>query len=852
MVPDTLIGELRGIVGPEHVARGRIASELYSYDASLAAGAPGAVVFPADTAQTARVVRAAARAGVAIVPRGFGTNLSGGTVLPSGGLVICLTRLKRILGINTRNRTASVQPGVTNLELQAALSPLNFFYAPDPASQRVATLGGNVGENSGGPRCLRYGVTTNHVLGLEAVLTTGEVLRLGGPDYDPHGYDVRGLLIGSEGTLATVTEIVVRILPKPERVITQLAVYDATEDAAQSVSDIIAAGMLPATLEMIDAPIIRAVEDSYACGYPRDAAAVLIIEVEGPAVGLQEQAERIRAICRADGCREVRVASSEQERNRLWEGRRGAFGAVARLAPNYLVNDCTVPRTRLPLALARVADIVKRHGFEHGNVFHAGDGNLHPLILFDSRDPDQLRRVHAAGWEIMRACVELGGTISGEHGVGIEKREAMRLVFTDEDIEAQRSLQPAFDPHGILNPGKMFPDTSRPFADAGARGTAEDVLSPIEQRLAERVRTEPGPFQPVGGGSLPDYGNALSRPAAALGTRELDRVVELDPANQCITAGAGMVLGEIQTLLEPHRQWLPIRPAYALLRRTIGGIAATAACGTERITYGAPRRLLLGLRFIDGRGRILNAGGRVMKNVAGYDMTRLVSGSAGTLGLITRVTMKTAMRPERCARISGLGAPAACDRLAADVLSSNLGATSAVAALEGDRWRLRFGFEGFAATVASQLDRAESLLRDAGFDPLEVVDYQLTRGPNAGSYERIAACPFVLRAAVPADAATAAAAVLTREARVAALLVDFGCGRLLAGAPELDGRDWEAINRRVTELNGHVLLEQAPSGFKADHDVYGPPRPEWPLMQRIKDALDPRHLFAPGRMPGRY
>ena len=361
MVSRELIGELRRIVGDRHVSESRIASELYSYDGSLAKGAPGAVVFPADARETAKVVKAAARAGIPFVPRGFGTNLSGGTVLPHGGLTICLSRLNRILGINPQNRTAVVQPGVTNLELQNALAPLGFFYAPDPASQRVATLAGNVGENSGGPRCLKYGVTTNHVLGLEMVLSDGAVVRLGGAAHDPPGYDLRALIIGSEGTLAVVTEITVRIMPRPEKVLTQLVVYDAVEDAARSVAGIIAAGIVPATLEMMDAPIIRAVEDSIACGYPRDAAAVLIIEVEGPAAGLTRQADRIREICTANGCREVRDAADAQARNRLWEGRRGAFGAVARLAPNYLVNDCTVPRTRLPEALAHVASHRRRN-----------------------------------------------------------------------------------------------------------------------------------------------------------------------------------------------------------------------------------------------------------------------------------------------------------------------------------------------------------------------------------------------------------------------------------------------------------------------------------------------------------
>ena len=858
MISKELIQELRRIVGDRHVSESRTAAELYSYDASLAKGAPGAVVFPADSAETAQVVKAAARAKVPFVPRGFGTNLSGGTVLPYGGLTVCLSRLNRILGIFPASRIAVVQPGVTNLELQNALSPLGFFYAPDPASQKVATLGGNVGENSGGPRCLKYGVTTNHVLGLEVILSSGERLRLGGAEVDPLGYDLRAVLIGSEGTLAVVTEVTVRIMPKPEKVVTQLVVYNAVDDAARSVADIIAAGIVPATLEMMDSQIIRAVEDSYVCGYPRDAAAVLIIEVEGPAEGLEKQAGRIREICTANGCREVRDAASAEERGRLWEGRRGAFGAVARLAPNYLVNDCTVPRTLLPKALAQVAEIVKRHGFEHGNVFHAGDGNLHPLILFDSRDPDQLKRVHEAGWEIMQACVALGGTISGEHGIGLEKMEAMRMVFSDTDIEAQRSLQEAFDPDRVLNPGKMFPDTSLPFAfkDQAAWVRTDDALSAVEKRMAEDVKqafVENRALTPLGGGSLADAGNLPARPATSLRTNALDRIIELDAPNQYFTSGAGITLAAVQEALAPHNQWLPLRPALGLLRRTIGGIAATGAFGPERLAYGAPRELLLGLRFIDGRGRLINAGGKVVKNVAGYDMTRLVAGSAGTLGLITRVTMKTATRPERCALVSACGVPEACGSLAAQLLGSSIGAVFAAAAPDdgGEIWRMYVGFEGFGETVAAQLDRAEALFEKTDFRSVRVEDYDVLTGPFSGLYDRIAGFPFVLRTAAPPDRAGRAAAVLRQQAAVETLLVDFGCGRVLAGSRDLNDASWHEIVQRLRELAGHAVLEKSPDEFKARNDVFGPLRPEWDLMHRVKDILDPKHIFSPGKMPGR-
>lgn len=858
VIPRSLIKNLRLIVGERYVAESRTAAELYSYDGSLAKGAPGAVVFPGDTAETAAVIREATRAGVPFVPRGFGTNLSGGTVLPYSGITVCLTRLNRILGIYPDRRTAVVQPGVTNLELQNALAPLGFFYAPDPASQRVATLGGNIGENSGGPRCLRYGVTTNHVLGIQAILADGQILYLGSSAYDHPGYDLRGLVIGSEGTLAVVTEVTVRILPMPEKVITQLAVYNDIADAARSVAGIIAAGIVPATLEMMDARIIQAVEDSYTCGYPRDAAAVLIIEVEGPAVGLEEQARSIRAICMANNCREIRDAATAAERNRLWEGRRGAFGAVARLAPNYLVNDCTVPRTLLPDALAEVARIVKSHGFIHGNVFHAGDGNLHPLLLFDSRDADQLKRVHEAGWEIMKACVALGGTISGEHGIGREKMEAMRLVFSDDDIDAQRSLKDAFDPSNVVNPGKIFPDTSKPFAfkDQAAWSGPDDMLTPAERIMAEQVNQALSTGQalvPGGSGSLIGFGNLSAGSEQLLNTDTLSAVIDLDPSNQYITVGAGMPLGDIQKTLFPHNQWIPLRPSFDLLRRTIGGITATAACGPERFFYGAPRELLLGLRFIDGRGRLINAGGKVVKNVAGFDVTRLLAGSAGTLGLITRVTLRTATCPQYCAAVSVTGAPDACTTIAASVLRSRLGAVFAAAVPEtvDTRWRLHLGFEGFEKTVNSQLSQARALFSGSGLESGISENYDVWCGPFAETFKAIAGHPYIIRVGTPPDHVVKAAQIITEQWPQIPVLVDFGCGRIVAGIDQMAGDFWKELVRRIHELEGYVVLEKAPDEFKRFNDVFGVPLPEWNLMHRVKAAIDPKNLFAPGRMPGR-
>ena len=866
MLSNELIANLRRIVGNTHVSVSRAETELYSYDASLAKGQPGVVVFPADAGEASRVVKTARRAGIPFVPRGFGTNLSGGTVLVAGGVVICLSRLNRIIDISPKRRCAVVQPGVTNLELQNVLAPLGFFYAPDPASQKVATLGGNVGENSGGPRCLKYGVTTNHILGLEVILATGEIIRLGGYAYDPPGYDLRGALVGSEGTMGIVTEVIVHILPLPESIITLLVIYDDIADAARSVSDIISAGIVPTTLEMMDAPIINAVEDSYACGYPRDAAAVLIIEAEGFPAGLKDQVAQISELCRKNHCRDIHEAKDDTERNRLWEGRRGAFGAVARLAPNYLVNDCTVPRTKLPEALARVAQIVKKYKFEHGNVFHAGDGNLHPLIFFDSRDADQLKRVKKAGWEIMEACVELGGTISGEHGVGLEKIDAMRMIFSEPDFTAQRGLQQAFDPEKLLNPGKVIPVSDRKengaearyqhkFFSAPTRNTAEaEIIEKIKQAASNGKA-----LLPSGHGTSGDFGNLCNADGESLSSAALNAIIEFDPNNQFITTGAGVSLDTLQQRLTGKNQWLPIRPPFSIHGHSIGGVMALASCGPERMHYGAPRDVVLGLRFINGSGQKISTGGKVVKNVAGYDLTRIMIGSAGTLGLITEVTCRIATIPQRCTAISAKGSLSACTALASEVITSRLTPVFVVlipqndgnAEIERLSWDLVIGYEGLDKTVEEQLKRTEILLEKQGLALRDPADYAVQDGIFKNVYKQLAQSAFILRGDVPLDQVAGFAKSLNDRLPEAKLFLDGGCGRILAGFEDLQDGIWDQICDLGNQLDGHVVMEKAPVEFKKRHDVFGSERAEWKVMHRIKAALDPHHIFAPGRLPGK-
>jgi glycolate oxidase subunit GlcD len=468
-----LVGELEAIVGPEACLSRPEDLFVYECDGlTLHAHTPSAVVLPRTREQVQAVVAACRRAGVPFVPRGAGTGLSGGATADAGGVVIECSRMNRILELCAEDRFAVVEPGVVNAELSQAAEPLGLFYAPDPSSQLVCTIGGNIAENSGGPHTLKYGTTTNHVLALELVLPDASCLTLGSPAGFDAGYDLVGACVGSEGTLGIVTKAWVRLTPLPERVETLLAIFPDVVSACRTVGGIIESGLLPAALEIVDRRTIEAVEASvYAAGLPTDAGAVLIVELDGPEPGLPAQVARVEAVALRHGAARLEVARDAAERQRFWRARKGAFGAMGRLAPDLYVHDAVVPRARLPEVLERVCAIGDAFGLKLANVFHAGDGNLHPNICFDRRDEGELRRVVAAGEAILRACVEAGGVITGEHGIGTEKRDFIGLVFGEADLDAMRRLRAAFDPDGVCNPGKIFP-TPRFCAEANpkARG----------------------------------------------------------------------------------------------------------------------------------------------------------------------------------------------------------------------------------------------------------------------------------------------------------------------------------------------------------------------------------------------
>jgi glycolate oxidase len=430
---------------------------LYEYDGSVDKARPEIVVFPRSTEDVVGIVRIARDHHVPVVGRGAGTGLSGGAIALAGGIMIGFARMNRILEIDLENERAVVQPGVVNLDITAAVQGQKYFYAPDPSSQRACTIGGNVAENAGGPHTLAYGVTTNHVLGLEFVLPDGSVHTSGGKELDSPGYDLVGLLTGSEGTMALVTKVVVRLMRQPELVKTILAIYDSADDCGQTVAEITARAITPVAIEMLDGVMLGMVEEATHAGFPMDAAAVLLIELEGMREAVEEQVEQIRDVCTHCRAREFRVAKSAEERDLLWKGRKNAFGAVGRVSPFYYVQDGVVPRTQIAPTLRAIGQVSKKYGLTISNIFHAGDGNMHPIILFDARKPGDLEKARNAGEEILRFCIAAGGSITGEHGVGMEKNELMGDLFSSETLDMMRAFKLLFDPGNRLNPGKVLP-----------------------------------------------------------------------------------------------------------------------------------------------------------------------------------------------------------------------------------------------------------------------------------------------------------------------------------------------------------------------------------------------------------
>jgi glycolate oxidase subunit GlcD len=744
---ETLIDNLIAIVGRENVLSKPDELLVYECDGlPQHKHRPRAVVFPSSTEETSAIMRELARANVPFTPRGAGTGLSGGALALNSGVVIEMARMRKILCIDTENRIAVVQPGVVNLHVSRAVAPFGLYYVPDPSSQPSCTIGGNIAESAGGIHCLKYGTTTDHVLGCRVVLAGGDVVDLG---IDMPGYDLLGTFIGSEGTFGIATEATLKLAQAPPAVRTLLAEFVEVNDASHAVSAIIAAGVMPAALEMMDREIIRAVEASvFAAGLPPDAGAALLIELDGIEAGLDDEAEKVTSICMEYGARSCRYARDEAERKKLWAARKGAFGAIGRISPDSMIQDAVVPRSRLPQVLGAAYDIAARYELRIANVFHAGDGNLHPLICFDSRFVDQVQRVKDAGRELMEVCVAAGGTITGEHGVGLDKRELLPLVFSDADMDAMLKVRAAFDPLGLCNPGKIVPmlrgcgEASKEFPRKGTEESQEEFSPPLRLSNSSVPSREISLSQIVGDEYISsNNGTVTVSPASAeeiseilklasserwtvapvggmrwinstanllVSTLRLNQIIEHEPADLIAIAQAGVTLTDFNAKLAENRQWLPLDPPDDG-RATLGGVVATGIGGPQQFGYGRPRGSVIGMKVVLADGSIIKAGGRVVKNVAGYDLCKLFTGSYGSLGIITELNFKLRPRPAREATVIASGPIEVLRKGARAILEARLFPVASEI-VDGV---LYVRFAGNEKGVAFQVEQALNLLKNA-------------------------------------------------------------------------------------------------------------------------------------------
>lgn len=939
---DALIDELGEVIGAENVLSQPDELLVYECDGlPQHKQPPRAVVFPTSTEETSEVLKVLAREGVSFAPRGAGTGLSGGALALNRGVVIEMARMREIIRVDRENRIAVVQTGLVNAQLSRAVAPFGLYYVPDPSSQPSCTIGGNIAENAGGIHCLKYGTTTDHVLAARVVLSDGSIVDLGGAT---PGYDLLGVFVGSEGTFGIATEATVKLSPIPPAIRTLLADFLDVDDASRAVSAIIAAGILPAALEMMDNAIIRAVEASvFTAGLPIDAQAVLLVELDGIEAGIDADAAKAEAILHEHGARSVRAATDEIERKKLWAARKGAFGAVGRLSPDIMIQDAVVPRSRLPEVLAETYRISAQYKLQLANVFHAGDGNLHPLICFDLRRGDDLERVRQAGREIMETCVRAGGSITGEHGVGLDKSGYLPLIFSEDDMDAMLSVRAAFDPSGLCNPGKIIP---MPRGCGEGRAVATQSVSESQQvgiatgssrnepppppllatkvtttRLAERIKDARvanelkrivGPLNferlfdvevaanlepkgqhplliapaaasevseimkiacheglsviPSGNLSWLDVGNRLERAELILSTRRMTRVIRHEPADLVATAEAGLTLHEFQKQVAEKGQWLPIDTADNGTA-TLGGIVAAGLSGPQSSHYGPLRSFVIGMRVALHDGRLIKAGGNVVKNVAGYDLCKLFTGSYGTLGLITELTFKLRPLPAESRTIVAAGAARSLMDagrqianqffpVAIELISRGLAKRIETGAQAVDA-ALLIRFAGSSQGVVKQTAQALKLLRDNGL-VCETHDDDAKLWSTIGSASYHPSFDISWRASVrPTEVPLLVGEVVALEQDEASHVqlqwhagLSDGRLRAMARAPVYHRetvRALEQLRQRAESFGGSLIVERAPIEIKDELDCWGSFGSVKELMQRVKVQLDPGNLMSPGR-----
>ncbi len=824
----------------------------YEGDAGLDRGEPDGLVLPASAAEVISLVHWARRHKVPLIARGAGTGLSGGAVAERGGLIVEFARMNRVLDVQVQERSAHVEPGAVNLELDSLLAPLGLYYPPDPSSQRASTIGGNIAENAGGPHCFKYGVTTNYVMGLELVLADGRTVRVGGPAYDYPEYDFTGLVTGSEGTLALITAAHLRLIRRPPAVKTMMVAFDTLEDAGAAVSAIIAAGLVPATLEMMDRKMIRIVEEFAHAGLPTDAGAVLIVEVDGYPGSLDAQIEEIVEIMRAHRGRDVRVAQTEAERAQIWHARKSAAGAISRLAPTYYLVDVTVPRSHLAAMLAEVDEICERHGLQVAHVFHAGDGNLHPLLLIpDPTDQAYIQKVLEAGREIIERALARRGSITGEHGVGIEKRHYMPLMHTEDELRAMWDVKDIFDPQGLFNPGKVLPEPPPPLPGWPVSTVPSDpVLAPS---TAEEVA---GALAALGsaGRTARVTGERPERlePAEAfvwLSTAAFNGIVEMARDDLYVTVGAGTPLLTLQQHLAEKGMQVALASPWP--DATVGGLVAANLNAPLRLRYGAIRDNLLCATVALADGRVIRAGRPVVKNVAGYDLPKVFVGSCGTLGVLTEVTLKLIPRPRACrsllvpAEQASQGLAWGTRLVTTALVASTIALWSGGTTFESP-FTLVYTAEGMVQDVEAEIEEVKRRLRQMGAPaPLEV-----DGSPGMERWVRLlervppADKALVVRVGLPPRHVEAFWQTHGRWLEQGALMVDLPHGLVYVQAEHADeeaARAWlNALTTRVRALDGYTWVVDAPSawGLAGQRRGYTPAALD--LMRALKGRWDPK------------
>jgi FAD/FMN-containing dehydrogenases len=908
MLEESVLHSLKALLPQGRVFTDRAALIAYEVDAGLDKGIPDAVVFPRTLEEVMRIARWANELAIPLVARGAGTGLSGGAVADRGGIIVEFVHMQAICDFQPQGRSAVVQPALINLRLDERACLSDLYFPPDPSSQRASTIGGNVAENSGGPHCFKYGVTTNYVSGLEIVLADGRCIHLGGAAQDYPEYDLCGLVTGSEGTLALITAIRVRLLRKPPAVKTLLAIFHSVEEAGAAVSAVIAAGLVPSTLEMMDTRIVQVVEPFAHAQLPLDAGAVLIVEFDGYPESLDGQLAEVQRILLAHHGYDLRIAQDEEERTRIWLARKSAAGAIAREAPAQYTVDITVPRSQLATVLHEVNAICDRYALRVGHVFHAGDGNLHPLIMiYEPGDPELLARVHAAGHDMVQCCVALGGSLTGEHGVGIEKRQYMLMMHTAAELLALWDVKQAFDPGNQLNPGKVFPapertDEAVPYAGyqpvealitETPRVTVAGYVPRSAQEAAQQLHALSLQRQPVMITGYPLVATALSAAATApsarsaaasdtlpmatrngsvrpLSTAGLGGILHYAPDDLYITVGAGTLLVAVQAFLAEHGKQLPFASPWPTT--TIGGLVATNLNAPLRMRYGALRDNVLCATVALADGRVIRTGRPLVKNVAGFDLTKVFVGSHGTLGLICDLSLKIFPLP-RARRtlvlpIADLAQGLRCGQvllpvaLNASALLLMRGSTAS--GLPDSPYYLFYTAEGIQEDVEAELREVQALLQRHGtFKPElshEPVVTEEATGTQAwqtllsAENAAIQNSALIVRVGLPLTQLAAYCEEQVELLVQGTYSIDFASGFVYVVRQIASGEDAQEWVRRLREpalrRQGYAVVVAQPANlhdYDHDHlDRWGYRPESLGLMQRLRERWDPQHILNPG------